>query len=301
MEIIAENSTHKQPQQRVSAHSIMQQPFAYYGGKQKMLKHILPLIPPHRIYNEPFFGGGSVFWAKAPAYYEFINDINGEVINFYRVLKTDFPALKRELDGTLHSQLLHREARAIYAAPEAHTPVRRAWAFWVLSMESLFHIVGNAWAFRKRGRGRSPQEITRGKARLTDAYAARLEMTNIFSCDAVDVVRKTDSPNAFHYVDPPYFNSDKGHYADYSEADFIRLLDQLAEVKGRFLLSSYPSEILSRYTARNGWHTITVTQNVGAGHVVGKLKTEVLTMNYDPAELAPTANPAPKQLNLTPQ
>ena len=274
----------------------MHPPITYYGGKQKMLKHILPLIPPHRIYNEPFFGGGAVFWAKAPAYYEFINDINGEVVNFYRVLKTDFAALKRELDGTLHSQLQHREARAIYRSPEEHTPVRRAWAFWVLSMESLFHIVGNTWTFRKSGHGRSPLEVTRGKERLTEAYAARLEMASIFSGDAVDIIRRADRPNAFHYVDPPYFKSDQGHYKGYTEADFMRLLDQLTEVKGRFLLSSYPSEVLTRYTARNGWHTRTIVQNVGAGHVVGKCKTEVLTMNYDPAELA-TASP--QQLNLS--
>lgn len=274
----------------------MHPPITYYGGKQKMLRHILPLIPPHRIYNEPFFGGGTVFWAKVPAYYEFINDINGEVVNFYRVLKTDFAAFKRELDGTLHSQLQHREARAIYAAPEAHTPVRRAWAFWVLSMESLFHIVGNTWTFRKNGHGRPPLEVTLGKERLTETYAARLEMANIFSGDAVDIIRRVDRPNAFHYVDPPYFKSNQGHYKGYTEADFTRLLDQLTEVKGRFLLSSYPSEVLTRYTAQNGWHTRTIVQNVGAGHVVGKCKTEVLTMNYDLAELA-TASP--QQLNLS--
>lgn len=274
----------------------MHPPITYYGGKQKMLRHILPLIPPHRIYNEPFFGGGAVFWAKEPAYTEFINDINGEVVNFYRVLKTDFPAFKRELDGTLHSELQHREARAIYRSPEEHTPVRRAWAFWVLSMESMFHIVGNTWTFRKSGRGRLPHEVTLGKELLTEAYAARLEMANIFSGDAVDIICRVDRPNAFHYVDPPYFKSDQGHYKGYTEADFTRLLDRLTEVKGRFLLSSYPSEVLTRYTAQNGWHTRTIVQNVGAGHVVGKRKTEVLTMNYDPAELA-TASP--QQLNLS--
>lgn len=274
----------------------MHPPITYYGGKQKMLRHILPLIPPHRIYNEPFFGGGAVFWAKEPAYTEFINDINGEVVNFYRVLKTDFTAFKRELDGTLHSELQHREARAIYRSPEEHTPVRRAWAFWVLSMESMFHIVGNTWTFRKSGRGRLPHEVTLGKEHLTETYAARLEMANIFSGDAVDIICRVDRPNAFHYVDPPYFKSDQGHYKGYTEADFTRLLDRLTEVKGRFLLSSYPSEVLTRYTAQNGWHTRTIVQNVGAGHVVGKRKTEVLTMNYDPAELT-TASP--QQLNLS--
>ena len=279
----------------------MKPPITYYGGKQKMLKHILPLIPPHRIYNEPFFGGGAVFWAKEPAYIEFINDINGEVVNFYRVLKTDFPAFKRELDGTLHSELQHREARAIYRSPEGHTPVRRAWAFWVLSMESMFHIVGNTWIYRIDLSGRLPLEVTRGKERLTNVYATRLEMANIFSCDAVDIIRRVDRPNTFHYVDPPYIKSDQGHYKGYTEADFTRLLDQLTQIRGRFLLSSYPSEVLARYTAANGWYTRTIVQNVGAGSVEGKRKTEVLTMNYDPAALAPVSEPTAKQLEITPQ
>ena len=79
----------------------MKTPITYYGGKQKMLGAILPMIPEHNIYVEPFFGGGAVFWAKQPAPVEFINDIDGEVTNFYRVLQTDYPALKRE--STVHS------------------------------------------------------------------------------------------------------------------------------------------------------------------------------------------------------
>ena len=85
---------------------IMKTPITYYGGKQKMLSVILPMIPEHSIYVEPFFGGGAVFWAKEPAQVEFINDINGEVANFYRVLQTDYDALKREVDQTLHSELM---------------------------------------------------------------------------------------------------------------------------------------------------------------------------------------------------
>ena len=57
-------------------------PISYYGGKQTMLPHILPLIPEHQIYVEPFFGGGAVFWAKQPAKAEIINDFNANVVNF---------------------------------------------------------------------------------------------------------------------------------------------------------------------------------------------------------------------------
>lgn len=65
-------------------------PISYYGGKQQMLRHILPLIPEHRIYVEPFFGGGAVFWSKEPSHCEVINDANNNVVTFYEVLKHDF-------------------------------------------------------------------------------------------------------------------------------------------------------------------------------------------------------------------
>ena len=260
---------------------IMKTPITYYGGKQKMLSVILPMIPEHSIYVEPFFGGGAVFWAKEPAQVEFINDINGEVANFYRVLQTDYDALKREVDQTLHSELMHREARAIYRSPEGHTPVRRAWAVWTLSHQSFYAILGSTW---KCSMSRSVAGQIQGrKENFTETYTRRLEHTSIFSRDALEILRRADRPTAFHYVDPPYFNSDMGHYGGYTADDFDQLLEVLSELKGRFMLSSYPSELLSEFTAAHGWYTVEVEQQRSAG---GGRKVEVLTMNYDPSALA---------------
>nr|DAS50173.1 MAG TPA: DNA adenine methylase [Caudoviricetes sp.] len=76
-------------------------PISYYGGKQTMLPHILPLIPQHKIYTEPFFGGGAVFWAKEQTKTEIINDFNANVFNFYKVLKTDFEELRMLIEKTI--------------------------------------------------------------------------------------------------------------------------------------------------------------------------------------------------------
>ena len=66
-------------------------PISYYGGKQQLLPKILPIIPPHKIYSEAFFGGGAVFFAKEPSEIEIINDVNKQVINFYH----EFCTIKR--------------------------------------------------------------------------------------------------------------------------------------------------------------------------------------------------------------
>jgi DNA adenine methylase len=251
-------------------------PITYYGGKQSMLKIILPLLPEHSIYTEAFFGGGAVFWAKAPAKVEFINDRNGEVINFYRVLKHDFEKLKKEIDGTLHSEWQQKQAKSIYLHPEHCDEIKRAWAVWVLSHQSFYAILGNTWKCSK-SRSIGPQLQAR-KENFTGDYSKRLEHTSIFCRDALDVIKKSDHEDAFHYIDPPYFNADMGHYGGYTAGDFERLLQLLSAIKGKFMLSSYPSELLTQYALQSGWNTIEYDLPRAAG---GGRKVEVLTMNYN--------------------
>ena len=262
----------------------MKTPITYWGGKQKLISRILPLIPPHRQYDEPFFGGGAVFFAKKPSKIEFINDINGEMINFYRIIKYDFERLKDKIDCMLHSEFQQKQAIEIYLNSSDKEPVLRAWAVWVLSNQSFYAILDNTW---KCSMERNIASTIQTKKKLFDErYVKRLESTSIFCRDALDVIRKTDRKDTFHYIDPPYFNADLGHYEKYTEMDFTRLLDVLSGIEGRFMLSSYPSEILSEYTTRNNWHTISIEMERSAA---GGRKTEVLTMNY---------SNIPKQLNL---
>jgi DNA adenine methylase len=82
----------------------MKTPITYWGGKQQLADRILSLMPEHEQYDEAFFGGGAIFFAKRPSAIEFINDINGEMVNFYKVLKRNFEELKAEVECTLHSE-----------------------------------------------------------------------------------------------------------------------------------------------------------------------------------------------------
>jgi len=259
-------------------------PLTYYGGKQRMLPHIIPLIPLHEIYDEPFFGGGAVFFEKTPSNIEFINDVNGELINFYRVIKRDFERLKDEIDCTLHSEFQHKQAREIYSNSGDKDTVLRAWAVWMLSNQSFYAMLDSTWKISKERN--TAHQIQNKKRMFDERYVKRLEATSIFCRDALDVICNTDTPDTFHYIDPPYYNSDMGHYAGYTKSDFEKLLQTLCEVKGKFMLSSYPSKILSDFIERGNWNTVSFEMNRSAG---GGQKTEVLTMNY--------AN-FPKQLKL---
>jgi methyltransferase len=96
----------------------MKTPISYYGGKQTMLKHILPLIPDHSLYTEAFCGGAAVLFAKRPVDAEIINDINMELTNFYWCAQVYYPDLKREIDKTLHSRDVHEHAAHINQYPQ---------------------------------------------------------------------------------------------------------------------------------------------------------------------------------------
>ena len=69
-------------------------PISYYGGKQNLVKRILPIIPEHSLYCEPFVGGGAVFWAKQASNVEVINDTNRELINFYEICQNELNSFK---------------------------------------------------------------------------------------------------------------------------------------------------------------------------------------------------------------
>lgn len=100
--------------------------------------------------------------------------------------------------------------------------------------------------------------------------------------DALYIIHSRDRAESFFYCDPPYYNSDMGHYDGYSLNDFTELLDVLSSIKGKFMLSSYPSPILNEYIKRFGWTTKTFDSKVSVNAKAGKqkTKTEVITMNY---------------------
>lgn len=263
----------------------MRPPLTYYGGKQKLSKTILELIPKHHTYCEPFFGGGAVFFAKEPSTIEVINDTNGELINFYRVVKTKFRQLQKEVKATLHSRELHRQAaKMILYYPELFTDVKRAWAIWVLANQSYASLIetSSTWGYDK-SKNTTAKRLHQKRENFTKDYAMRLEKTQIENVDALRVIETRDSEKTFFYCDPPYFNSDCGHYNGYSEQDFENLLNALSKIKGKFLLSSYPNELVEKYAKQNKWFMkkIDMPLSIVAKYKTGKRKTEMLVGNYE--------------------
>lgn len=254
-------------------------PITYYGGKQTMLSMLLPLVPQHKVYTEAFVGGGALFWAKPKATLEVVNDINQMLVTFYRVCQTNYKELERMVKSTLHSRKLHRHAYVIYTNPELFSDLQIAWAVWVLSTQGFSGQLAASWGYDKSNQTVC-KKITNKKREFTDLIMQRMEGVQVECTDAAKVIRIFDSPDTFHYVDPPYYNSACGHYDGYTEGEYRQLLETLAGVKGKFLLSSYPSAPLDEFVQAHGWHQLKVNKRIAVSGAAKGTKTEVLTANY---------------------
>ena len=259
----------------------MRTPISYYGGKQKLAKRIISILPAHQLYCEPFVGGGAVFFQKPKSGVEVINDTNKELINFYEVVQHDFVSLEKEIRIALHSRDLHRKAQVIYDNPDLFSKIKRAAALWILSSQSFAAKLNGTWGYDVK-RNTTSKKIHNKRESFTEDYAIRLQDVQLECTDALRIIASRDRPTSFFYCDPPYFNSDCGHYDGYSEQDFENLLQLLSRIEGKFLLSSYPSDLLSRYTKANNWHQHKIEQQVSVARKKTKLKKkiEVLTGNY---------------------
>jgi len=264
---------------------VMKTPITYYGGKQQLADDIISMMPPHRIYCEPFFGGGAVFFAKGPSFLEVINDRNDLLITFYKQCVENFDRLQEKIQNTLHSESEYNKAKRIYNNPKHQSKLNVAWAVWVVTNMSVMATPRGGWK-RDNGTGGSHVGVSMAAHRknFTAAVYDRLKYVQISCKDAIDVIEERDTPDTFFYLDPPHINCDQKHYKGYQTEDFEKLLHMLSGIKGKFMLSNFHSDILSRYIEDNRWFVRVIDKKCMIPALISKprRKQEVLVCNYRP-------------------
>ncbi len=259
-------------------------PITYYGGKQQMANIIIGMMPQHKIYCEPFFGGGAVFFAKGASFLEVINDTNDLLITFYKQCMTNFEALQQKISTTLHSESEYNRAKRIYNNPKWHRKIDIAWAVWIVTNMSVMATPRGGW---KRDNGTGGSHIGIGfdnrRQSFTDKVHERLRYVQISCHDALEVIRERDTADTFFYLDPPYINCDQKHYKGYTEKDFKQLLKVLSGIKGKFILSNFMSEVLLDYIRKYGWNYEIYDKKCMIPALINqpRRKQEVLVYNYE--------------------
>lgn len=222
---------------------------SYYGGKQRMIPHILPILEriPHTVYGEPFCGGSALLFAKPKKqfsdnshYREFINDTSDLLINFYRVAVKHPEDLHLELQATLYSQSDYLRAIAICKDPDSYTDLQKAWAYFVNVNCSFAKKLNAGWGTSVIGQN-SAATWSNKLLNLSDALD-RIRDVHISCEDAIRCIERWDSPQTLLYVDPPYPGSHQGHYEGYTTNDWERLCDTLDNCQSSYVLSNYPQQ-----------------------------------------------------------
>jgi len=269
-------------------------PLKWHGGKSYLASKLVAMMPPHVHYVEPFAGGLSVLLAKDPTgVSEVVNDLNSGLSLFWKALANPelFERFRRHVEAMPFAEELYDEAAAHIQSGDTDDEVATAVAFFVACRQSL---AGRMKGFATLSRTRTRRGMNeQASAWLTtvdglEAVHERLRRVAILNRDALDVIRQQDGPATLFYLDPPYLHATRatvGEYAhEMTDEDHGELLTVLGQIKGRFLLSGYRSEIYDEAAAAYDWHRRDFDlPNNSAGGATKRRMIESVWTNYEPA------------------
>lgn len=259
--------------------------FGWYGGKFSHLDWLLPLLPACHHYCEPFAGSAAVLLNREPAPVETYNDLDGEVVNFFRVLRDTPDELIRQIGLTPFSREEFYHACEIPAPGISET--ERARRFFVRARQVRTGLAQTAslgrWSNCKNtSRAGMSGVVSRwlGSVATLPAIAERLLRVQIENRPATELITLYDDPETLFYCDPPYVHDSRGDVKAYghemTDSDHTSLAKALNRIKGKAAVSGYRSDLYD--TIFKDWKRI--DSPIKQTHSVKKPRQESLWVNY---------------------
>ncbi len=263
-------------------------PFGWYGGKFSHLAWLLPLLPKCHHYCEPFAGSGAVLINRAPSPIETYNDLDGEVVNFFRVLRDEKDKLVEAIGLTPFSR--EEFALACKLDPKL-SALERARRFYVRARQVRTGLAQTAslgrWANCKNtSRAGMSGVISRWLGAVEDLpqIAERLLRVQIENRPAGDVIRLYDSPDTLFYCDPPYLHETRGDAKAYgyemTNQEHAELASLLNKASGKVAVSNYQCDLMDDLYPSSRWYKTLSGERTN--HATKGTRTEVLWTNFDP-------------------
>lgn len=253
----------------------MQGPIPYVGGKNRIAQAIIEIFPQHTTYAEAFAGGAQVLFHKEPSKVEVLNDLDGEVVNFFRACQQHYEELLRCLRFILVSrtwfELFEKQN------PDALTDIQRAARFFVLQKMSYAGLVRHHnYNYSVVG----PPSFNPGKLpQLLEKVHERLQRVQIECLPYEEILNRFDRPASLFYLDPPYYGR-KLYKFNFAEADFLALNERLLHLRGKFVLSLNDVPEVRRIFRR--FHFTEIELAYTAQQTAGKRFRELLITNFRP-------------------
>jgi DNA adenine methylase len=247
----------------------------WIGGKSQLAKRIIAAMPEHECYVEVFAGAAWTLFKKPESTVEVINDISRDVTNLYRVIQHHLDEFVKQFRWQLISRDEWKRLNSV--PPESLTDIQRAAQFYYVQRLS----------FSGKVKGRTYGTATTHKPRLNllrleeDLSAAHLRLSQVWveNLGFADCIQRYDREHTFFYLDPPYHGVEN-YYGDgiFSRDDFQRLADQLAGIKGKFLMSINDTPEIRESFKGFTIDTVSVTYSCGASS--RPRVSELLIRNY---------------------
>lgn len=223
----------------------MRAPITYYGGKQYMYKKIIALFPLHQTYVEPFGGAASVLLSKEPSPVEVYNDIDGDIVNLFRVLRDRGDELIHKLQLTPYA----REEFVTCLENQCDDPVERARRTFVRFRQS-FYGKGDTpgrWGYSvslsRKDKASTVSHWLSAIDEVLPQVIARFREVQIEHSDALDLITRYDTLNTLFYCDPPYISESRvdanSYLNEMTNDEHLQLLKLLLNIKGMAVLSGY--------------------------------------------------------------
>ena len=250
----------------------------YPGSKTRIAPWLCSLIPEHQVYCEPFFGSGAVFFNKQKSKIETLNDLDGNVVNYFRVVREHPQELIAALEWTPFARDEYENA---FIISDQDTDIEKARKFAVRCEMGFSCSNKYRNGFRSSQQGTSPNTTKLWKE-LPETIALasnRLKDAQIENLPANELIRRYDTKDVFLYVDPPYLGTTRKRYLYQhemeSDREHMELLDLLLHHPGKVMISGYDNPLYNKMLS--GWNKETCMNQVENG----LLKEETVWMNYE--------------------
>lgn len=258
----------------------------YHGGKFRLAPWILRFFPEHRIYVEPFGGAAGVLIQKPRAYSEVYNDLDGDMVNFFRVMQD--PAERARLIELLVMTPYAREEFDL-AWASSEEPIERARRL-VIRAQMGFGSAGatkGTTGFRidTKREYETAQHVWAQYPNSLAALGLRVTGVLIECRPAIDIIPAHDTPETLFYVDPPYVHdtrcrvnmgNSRGYRHEMTDHDHVQLLEALKSVAGMAVLSGYPHPLYDDVLA--GWERYETSARISGGRGTAR-RTECVWIN----------------------
>lgn len=262
----------------------LKSPLIWFGGKYFLFKHLLPWIPEHRGYVEPFGGGCNPFMIKPPSKVEIYNDINGQVTNFLLQVRLDpYKFYKAAATLPFSRELFEQSKKEAWPADDFERAV-----IWFYRVRSGFSgEIDKGWKHTvTRNVAASYQEA----CRLVVSMQKRFLNVQIERTDFRNIFRIYDGPDVFFFVDPPYRGREHKYDGDFTDNDHEELAYILKYIDGKAMVTYYPDELIDElYKDKGIWRRkeIVTTKHSALVERNGKRPKglEYIYMNYDSQDL----------------